>query len=216
MATARCGAGASVEPFRLSPKASTEDALPADAEIQALFASANEDIFGQMGDVVRLYFHTRARTHELIRARVGDFQRSTRQIVLGNHKRMHTLKEPVPRAITLNAEALAIVRRRCEGQGADGPIFPRPSDGAPYSSGNIAVRFETVRKRARVRPAITLYSLRHLWISEMLMAGVDASLVARMAVTSVKMIESVYGHFRAQSFTDAQARLDAARRGRDV
>ena len=46
------------------------------------------------------------------------------------------------------------------------------------------------------------------------MAGLDVLLVARMAGTSVKMIETVYGHFRTQSYADAEARLDAARAGR--
>ena len=45
----------------------------------------------------------------------------------------------------------------------------------------------------------------------MLMAGVDVLLVAKMAGTSLKMIEQVYGHFRNQSYQDAQARLDAHR-----
>jgi hypothetical protein len=48
-----------------------------------------------------------------------------------------------------------------------------------------------------------IYFFRHLWISEMLMAGVDVLLVARMAGTSVAMNERVYGHFRNQSYQDA-------------
>jgi hypothetical protein len=47
-----------------------------------------------------------------------------------------------------------------------------------------------------VRPTITINSFRHLWIGEMLMAGVDVLLVTRTAGTSVAMIERVYGHFR--------------------
>ena len=69
---------------------------------------------------------------------------------------------------------------------------------------------------AGVRPAITIYSFRHLWISEMLMAGVDVLLVARMAGTSVAMVERVYGHFRNQSYQDAQARLDRERAARGL
>ncbi len=46
---------------------------------------------------------------------------------------------------------------------------------------------------------------------ETLMAGVDVLLVARMAGTSVAMIERVYGHFRNQSYQEAQARLDRER-----
>ncbi len=45
------------------------------------------------------------------------------------------------------------------------------------------------------------------------MAGVDVLLVARMAGTSVAMIERVYGRFRGVSLADALARLDAARGG---
>ena len=52
----------------------------------------------------------------------------------------------------------------------------------------------------------------------MLMAGVDVLLVARMAGTSVAMIERVYGHFRNQSYHEVQARLDRERaaRGFDI
>ena len=47
------------------------------------------------------------------------------------------------------------------------------------------------------------YGFRHLWISEMLMAGVDVLLVARMAGTSVAMIERSFicaGLFRANGW----------------
>ena len=45
----------------------------------------------------------------------------------------------------------------------------------------------------------------------MLMAGVDVLLVARMAGTSVAMIERVDRHFRNQNDQEAQARLDRGR-----
>ncbi len=168
-----------------------------------------------MGDMIRLYHATGARTHELIAVRAGDFQRVTRQIVLGHHKRTHTLKEPRPRQVYLNETAFGIMVRRCEGLPPDAYVFTRPSGGA-YSSVNIDERFQTVRNRAGIRSTITLYSFRHLWISEMLMAGVDVLLVARMAGTSVAMIERVYGHFRNQSYQDAQARLDRERATRGL
>jgi hypothetical protein len=48
------------------------------------------------------------------------------------------------------------------------------------------------------------------------MPGNDIATVARMAGTSIAMIERVYGHFRNQHLQDAQARVDALRmkRGR--
>ena len=41
--------------------------------------------------------------------------------------------------------------------------------------------------------------------------GRGRMLVARMAGTSVAMIERVYGHFRNQSYQEAQARLERER-----
>ena len=200
---------ASMEPLRCPPKTLTEDALPNDAEIRLLFVSAHNDPSGQMGDMLRLYHATGARTHELVAVRAGDSQRSTRQIVLGQHKRTHTLKEPRPRQVFLNETAFGIMERRCEGLDAD--TYISRADREPHSNVNIAERFQTVRRRAGVRFTITICSFRHLWISEMLMAGVDVLLVARMAGTSVAMIERVYGHFRNQSYQEAQARLDRER-----
>lgn len=47
----------------------------------------------------------------------------------------------------------------------------------------------------------------------MIMAGVDMLLVARMAGTSVAMIELVYGHFRHQHYQEAQLDRERATRG---
>ncbi len=47
-----------------------------------------------------------------------------------------------------------------------------------------------------------------------MMAGNDIATVAKMAGTSIAMIERVYGHFRNKHLHDAQARLDELRRHR--
>ena len=198
-----------VEPIRLDPRPLLESDLPTDAEIRVLLDHAKPD----MADAISLFYHTGARTHELIEATVGDFQKKARAIVLGKHKRSRTLREPIPRTITLNPDAYAILRRRCEGRSPEDPIIPN-GKGRPYTSVLIDDRFATVRRWARVRASITLYSFRHLYISELLMAGVDVLLVARMAGTSVKMIESTYAHFKRDAYTQAQARLDAERERR--
>jgi integrase len=202
---------ARVEPLRLPRKPLLESDLPTLAEVEALVEAG--DRYGDMGDLLRLYHATGARTHELVQATAGDFQRAAGTIVLGRHKRAHTLRDPIPRTLVLNPASVAILERLCGGRPHGDPIFTRPT-GGPYSNVNVAERFQSVRRRAMVRAEITIYSLRHLWISEALMAGVDGMLVARMAGTSVKMIETVYGHFRVASMQDAQARLDAARAGR--
>jgi len=72
------------------------------------------------------------------------------------------------------------------------------------------------RKWLVVRSTITIDSGRNLWISVILMAGVDVLLVARMAGTAVAMIERIYGHFRNQSYQETQARLDWERPARGL
>jgi len=203
---------AHVEAIRLDSKVLHESDLPTDLEVKALLSNA--DAF--MIDLIRVYHSTGARTHELISAKVSDFQFNARTIVLGKHKRSHTLREPLTRTITLNGDAFAILSRRCEGRPAEAYIFPNRQGVKPYTSVLVADRFVTVRKRAGVRDSITIYSFRHLWISEMLMAGVDVLLVARMAGTSVAMVERVYGHFRNQCYQDAQAKLDRERTTRGL
>jgi integrase len=144
---------------------------------------------------------------------MSDFQPNARTIVLGCHKRSRTMRDPIPRTITVNADTHAILERRCRGRDAGEHVIVNRK-GFPYTRWEMARRFKTVRKNAGVRTTITIYSFRHLWISEMLMAGVDVLLVARMAGTSVAMIERVYGHFRNQSYQETQAKLDCDRAAR--
>ncbi len=226
----------SVEPIRRPLKPLMEAELMTPAEASALLAFADADLstmgtgrgsrrrepneyrqgdanpWRGFGDLLRTFYATGARTSELLNARVSDFQRTTRTIVLGSHKRVHTLKTPVPRTITLNDTAYDIVARRCEDANSrDVFIFVQPRNGRPWDRYSVAERFRAIRERACVRDTLTVYSFRHLWISEAMMAGVDVMLIAKMAGTSVRMIETVYGHWRTQSFADAQSRLDASR-----
>ena len=198
---------ATVDPIRIPPKPLLESDLPTPEEIQSLFDHAEPFL----ADLLRLYHATGARTHELIEARVGDFQPLSKTIVLGKHKRSSTLREYRPRTIALNDIALEIVQRRSEGKRANALLFPNRA-GNPYTNTGLGIRFARLRKRAGVRESISIYSFRHLWVSEALMAGLDSLLVARMAGTSVQMVEKVYGHFRTQSFMDAQLAIDHYRK----
>jgi integrase len=126
---------------------------------------------------------------------------------------------PTIRHITLNDEAFAIFRRNCEGKELADRVFLN-SDGKPWTARGAAKRFERVKevaaklKLGKVRKTISIYDFRHLWISEALMAGNDVATVARMAGTSISMIERVYGHFRNEHLQEAQDRLDEARKKR--
>lgn len=161
-------------------------------------------------DVLRCYYHSGARTSELADAVVNDFQVRTRKLVLKTHKRTRTMKVAETRVITLNDEVFAILKQQCQGKNPDDPIFTQ-NNGSPWNKDLLAERFRKVRERAGVREHITIYDFRHLWISEALMAGVDVFTTAKMAGTSVQMIEKTYGHLRGTHLEEAQRVLDRAR-----
>jgi len=225
-----------VEKLKLTPRAITEEDLMTPEERDALFQCADADLgkvrdrktgkyrkrrldeyrpsgenpYEGFGDVLRCYFHTGARTSELAEAIVKDLQVRTKKVVLKNHKRSRTMNEPEVRKIVLNDEAFAILQRHSQGKKPEDPVFTQ-NNGKPWNKDLLDERFRKVRELAKVRESITIYDFRHLWISEALMAGVDVFTVAKMAGTSVKMIEQTYGHLRVSHLEEAQRCLDEAR-----
>jgi integrase len=212
----------------------TEADLLTEVEIKQLFKKADADLakvradngryrtratkeyrkgesnpYRQFMDLLHCYYHTGARTSELALIRVRNVLRRTKQVVLGQHKRSETLSEEhkTTRRITLNDESFAIFERYCKDKSAEDYVFTQTS-GRPWTKDRLNDRFARVRSLAKVRDAITIYSFRHLWISEALMAGNDIATVAKMAGTSIQMVEKVYGHFRNDHFSEAQRRLD--------
>jgi integrase len=233
---ADCKPFTTVEKIKLPAKVVNEEDLLTPKEREALFQSADAD-FGRIrdlksgkyrsrhpfeyrspdlnpyigfADILRLYYHTGARTSELADASVRDVQLRTRKLVLTKHKRTRTMRVAEARVITLNAEAFAILSRQCQGKAPEDPLFTQ-GNGKPWNKDLLDERFRKVRKLAKVRDRITIYDFRHLWISEALMAGVDVFTVAKMAGTSVEMIEKTYGHLRGAHLEDAQQCLDQAR-----
>ncbi len=56
--------------------------------------------------------------------------------------------------------------------------------------------FKEAVTAAKLPDAVVMYSCRHTAISEMVLAGMDSFIVAKLAGTSVAMIETNYGHLR--------------------
>ncbi len=235
----------SVERTSVPLKALNENDLIAMKEIEAVFAAAEMDLdqfrrfgleetlerngsdgcrtaedYASFAEMLRCYYHTGARTDELVSCEVGDVLLRTQQVILGKHKRSRTQANPTIRHITLNKEALDIFKRRCQGRDLSERVFVN-SGGKPWTVRGTAKRFERIKevaakmKLGKIRDEISIYDFRHLWISEALMAKNDVATVARMAGTSIAMIERVYGHFRNEHLQEAQHRLDEARRERN-
>jgi integrase len=219
----------------------TEDDLPTDQEIETLLRWATVDLsriragtgrwrrrkpdeyFGNpdwrvFGDMLRVYHETGARTSELCDARVRDFMPRTGQICLGKHKRSRTQRKSAVRNIQISHAIHEILARNVQGKQSTDRLFTR-GDGKPWDQSKVNRRMAAVRKAAAgrgqfIRPHITPYSFRDLYISELLMIGTPTFQVAKMAGTSMGEIERTYGHFFNQDLALAQARLVEVRHTR--
>lgn len=62
-----------------------------------------------------------------------------------------------------------------------------------------------------VRKQITPYSFRHLYISELLMRGIEPFKVSKLAGTSQQEIERTYGHFFHHDLAQVSEEIDQQR-----
>ncbi|TWU00500.1 Phage integrase family protein [Botrimarina colliarenosi] len=200
---------------RVEPVLLPDDAEGWNDEFADSYASPDSLVFA---DLMRAYHATGARTSELCLALVSDFMPRTRQVCLGKHKRVRTQHNSTMRNIQVDEELLAILTRNTRDKVRDQPLFSHP-DGRPWNQNEVNNRLRTIRALATehdepVRDHITPYSFRDLYISELLMIGVEPFKVAKMAGTSLKEIDRTYGHFFNQDLAEAQSRLSASRRDR--
>ena len=75
--------------------------------------------------------------------------------------------------------------------------------GTQWNKDNVSKRMETLKKYIGRRYA--LYDIRHTWITNMVKKGVSIHMVAKLAGTSIAMIERFYD----ESDQDAKFMLDA-------
>ncbi len=166
-------------------------------------------------EILRVLYLTGARPGELCSAVGSDFIANSSQLRLLAWK--NGKKSQMARRIPLPTEAEEIVARLAK-NGSE-PIFRKPRGSAWTPSSLHRVwrkirngtwrdardgRFVAMDKEAAARlkketaqrESLTIYSLRHLWISDALRQGVPIATAARIAGTSVKQIERTYGHFR--------------------
>jgi integrase len=230
---------ASIERTKVGAKALTEADLLTPAEVVALLDASKYEIdqFRRNGiekhikkhglsnlrlckdsfpDLLRVYYSTGVRTSELAVAKVRDFSPTSKHIVLREHKRSKSQKTVTARDINVsNSEAMEILQRLCKGRQPDDHIFTR-ANGRRWDKKTVNTRLHSVERIARasgheIREPVTIYDFRHLWISDALREGVEIVRVAKIAGTSVRMIETVYGHFRKQEIEEAQNIVDRGR-----
>lgn len=75
-----------------------------------------------------------------------------------------------------------------------GYVFPSPRTGKPFHG--LFKPWEKIKELGGLPPELGNYTLRHNFISQLVMNGVNLLSIAKLATTSVEMIEKHYGHLQ--------------------
>lgn len=134
--------------------------------------------------LLRAVLLTAARPGELAAATVGDLDPAGLLTLDGKTGR---------RIIPLSPDALKHLKACAGKRELDAPLLTR-ADGKAWTRFDWRDEMKTAREAAGLPDDVVLYNVRHVAISEMIVGGIDPLTVARIAGTSVAMIQRHYGH----------------------
>lgn len=129
---------------------------------------------------------TGARPGELAALRACDFDKKQGHLMIPAGKTGH-------RTGLLSKPAIAFFTEQVKGRIGKAPMLSQ-ADGSRWHRDAWKKPMREAVRKAGLRDGVVLYSLRHSAITEMLLAGMDSLLVAKLTGTSVQMIETNYGH----------------------
>lgn len=141
---------------------------------------------------------TGCRPGELASCTVGDLDPAGLLTVTGKTGR---------RTIPLSPKALALLMSAARQRDVDEPLLTR--SGVAWTRFEWRDAFQEARKAAGLPETVVMYSLRHVAISEMLVAGMDPMTVSKIAGTSIEMISRHYGHLIRERVVEQLARVKA-------
>lgn len=132
---------------------------------------------------------------------VADFEPRLNTLHIG------TDKNGKARTIPLPAGTAALIATQCKSKLPAAPIFAR-ADGSAWNKDSWKGPIKDAVTAAGLPAAATAYSLRHSTITDLIVShGLDLLTVARLADTSLAMIEKHYGHLRQAHAANALAKL---------
>jgi integrase len=147
----------------------------------ALLAACPDDL----ALLVRAALLTGARPGELAALTVGDFSRSQKVLTLRG--------KTGARTVAISTAAYEFFTEMSQSKTPSAPLLTT-NYGQAWNKDSWKKPFREAAAKAKLPAGVVLYSLRHTAISEMIMVGMDAFMVAKLTGTSVAMIEKNYGH----------------------
>lgn len=152
---------------------------------------------GAVADLMAGMALTGARPGELTHARRWQYDARTRSVTF-------TAKHAL-RTVPLSSAAVALFDRLARGKQASDLLFTR-DDGRRWAHSDWDELVRAAAERAGLPQGVCLYTLRHSFITQLLMEGMSTLEVARISGTSLAMIERHYGHLVMHA---ARERLEA-------
>lgn len=129
-------------------------------------------------------------------------------------------KKPEPRTFPLNAELVEVLKKwhKQQGEPTSGPVFINLNTGKQFGKQAMKKKWQQIRELAKLPKELQFYSLRHNFISQLVMQGHDLMSIAALAGHSdIQMIIDHYGHLQpnnlksiiSESFSDLVRAADA-------
>lgn len=147
--------------------------------------------------LLRAVLLTAARPGELAAATVGDLDTAGLLTLDGKTGR---------RIIPLSPDALSHLKSCAGKRDHQAPLLAR-ADGKAWTRYDWRDQVGAARVIAGLPDDVVMYNLRHVAISEMSISGIDVLTVARIAGTSVAMIQKHYGHLSKDGIVAKLARV---------
>jgi len=141
-----------------------------------------------LANLLKALAFTAARPIELTRATVGDLDTRSKTLSLTGYKGRGGIRR---RAFPLSADALAFFAGLATGRGADEPLL-LDDRGEAWRYQDHNRQFRAVAESLGFELDVSMYSFRHAVQTDWLEAGINPVTVARVAGTSVRMIETHY------------------------
>lgn len=157
--------------------------LLSQAERTALIEACPADL----KSLVKGLLLTAARSGELAKATVADFDKRHGTLVLSG--------KTGRRIATVSTAARNFFAEQCKDKLPTSFILTNEF-GKPWNKDDWKKPFKEAVKKAKLPNEIVTYHLRHAAISEMLLGGMQTSLIAMLAGTSTAMIDKHYGHLQ--------------------
>jgi len=129
--------------------------------------------------------------HELAERHVRDFRSDLGTLTVVDGK-------TGPREIVLTQEAIEFFQEISKGRDSDELLLPKDG-GGPWDKNHHIKPMRRAVKAAELPEKCTIYSLRHTYASQSILAGMNLKLLAENMGTSIRMLEVHYGKFIAAS-----------------